>query len=121
MISEGKNNYHDIIRDRKIKKAMQWASERIDALYGDENLQFDAFIYNLNTDPKKNPSFYVDRDVETIEEAMKMGHFNDIAYHKSYVVIIVYLNEKAQTGFRLVYSSDFDDVIKNQLDREFNQ
>ena len=50
-----------------------------------------------------------------------MGHFTDIAHHDSFVVIIVYLNEKGQTGFKLVYSPNFDTTIKERLDKEFNQ
>ena len=78
-------------------------------------------MYNLDTVPEKNPEFYVSREQETIEMAINLGHFSNIAHHESFVVIIVYLNEKAQTGFKLVYSPKFDATIKEKLDKEFNQ
>ena len=121
MIAEGKNDYFDIIRDKKIKKAMVWTSEKINALYKDENEQFDAFVYNLNTDPKKDPEYYISLEKEKVIGAMLRGHFSNIAHHDSFVVIIVYLNEKGQTGFKLVYSPNFDTTIKERLDKEFNQ
>ncbi len=121
MIAEGKNDYFAIIRDKKIKKAMIWTSEKINALYKDENEQFDAFVYNLNTDPKKDPEYYISLEKEKVVGAMVRGHFSNIAHHDSFVVIIVYLNEKGQTGFKLVYSPNFDTTIKERLDKEFNQ
>ncbi len=120
MIAEGKNDYLDIIKDSKIKRAMCLASEKIDDLFGRANKKFDAFIYNLNTVPKKEPEFYVARESETVKQAIEKGHFADIAYN-SFVVIIVYLTEKSTTGFKLIYSPDFDAELKKQLEKEFNQ
>lgn len=121
MIAEGKNGYYDIIRDTKIQRAMLLASKKINELYKDKNQQFDAFVYNLETVPEKNPEFYVSQESRTVKMAIDMGHFTDIAHHDSFVVIIVYLNEKGQTGFKLVYSPNFDTTIKERLDKEFNQ
>lgn len=121
MIAEGKNGYYDIIRDNKIKRAMYLASEKINELYGEDSEQFDAFVYNLETVPDKDPEFYVAQEQRTVEAAIAMGHFSDIAHHDGFVVIIVYLNACGQTGFKLVYSPDFDERIKETLDREFNQ
>lgn len=121
MICEGKNDFYDIIRDGKIKTAMYLASNKINELYKRENLQFDTFVYNLSTVPEKDPDFYVSREQETVTSAIKKGHFSDIAYHDSFVVIIVYLTERNETGFKLVYSPKFDNNLKKMLDREFNQ
>lgn len=100
---------------------MLLASEKIDELYKSENKQFDAFIYNLHTTPTKNPEFYVDREAVTVKSGMNMGHFNDIAHHSSYVVIIVYVDSSNKTKFKLVYSPKFDFELKKQLDKEFEQ
>ena len=121
MISEGKDNFQDIIRDDKIKTAMYLASKKIDELYNNINQQFDAFVYNLHTTPSKEPDFYVNREAETVQAAMEKHHFSDIAHHESFLVIIVYLNDKNQTQFKLVYSPKFDKKLKEQLDKEFNQ
>ena len=121
MIAEGKNNFQDLLSDNKIQKAMLLASEKIDELYKSENKQFDAFIYNLHTTPTKNPEFYVDREAVTVKSGMNMGHFNDIAHHSSYVVIIVYVDSSNKTKFKLVYSPKFDFELKKQLDKEFEQ
>ena len=120
MIAEGKNDYLSIIKDGKIRKAMALASEKIDTLFGKENKKFDAFIYNLNTVPKKEPEFYVSRENETVRQAIDRGHFDDRAYN-DFVVIIVYLTKSRKTGFKLVYSPDFDEELKKQLNKEFNQ
>ena len=121
MIAEGKKGYFDIIKDSKIKQAMFLASEKINQLYKDSNQQFDAFVYNLDTVPEKDPKFYVAREETTVKEAIDKGHFSDIAHHDSFVIIIVYLNECGQTEFKLVYSPKFDAKIKERLDKEFNQ
>lgn len=89
-----------------------------DLTIDDDYLKFYGVIYTV---PEKNPEFYVSRDKETIEMAINLGHFSNIAHHESFVVIIVYLNEKGQTGFKLVYSPKFDTNIRERLDKEFNQ
>lgn len=121
MISEGKNTFQGILSDQKIQNAIILTSKKIDFLYKSENIKFDAFVYNLQTTPTKNPQFYLGREAETVHESIKMGHFDDIAYNQSYVVIIVYLDEKSKTKFRLVYSKNFDTNLKIQLDKEFCQ
>ena len=121
MISEGKDNFQGIIRDPKIKDAMIIASEKIDNLYGKNNTQFDAFIYNMHTTPTKDPEFYVEHEANVVSAAMDLHHFRDIAHHDSFVVIIVFLNSKGKTQFKLVYSPDFNKDLKLQLDKEFNQ
>ena len=121
MIAEGKNTYADILNDRKIKTAMTMASEKINDLYKDTNNQFDVFIYNLVTVPDKDPDFFVAREAETVKKSIELGHFNDIAYHDSFVVIIVYLDSKKHTKFKLIYSSKINSTIKEKMDKEFNQ
>ncbi|MBQ7924184.1 MAG: hypothetical protein IJ329_02640 [Clostridia bacterium] len=121
MIAEGKNDYQDIIRDGKIQRAMLLASEKINELYKEQNQQFDAFVYNLNTVPEKNPEFYVNREKETIKMAIDLGHFSNIAHQNSFVVIIVYLDRRGKTAFKLVYAPKFNEKIKERLDKEFNQ
>lgn len=121
MISEGKDNFQDIIRDSKIKDAMAIASGKIDELYGDNNIQFDAFLYNMHTSPAKDPEFYIENEANVVKSAMELHHFSDIAHHDSFVVIIVFLNSKGHTQFKLVYSPKFDKNLKIQLDKEFNQ
>ena len=121
MIAEGKNTYADILKDNKIKRAMTIASNKINFLYKDLNDQFDAFIYNLSTVPDKDPEFFATREAETVKKSIELGHFNDIAYHDSFVVIIVYMNSESCTKFKLVYSSKFDSMIKEKMDKEFNQ
>lgn len=121
MIAEGKNSYFDIIRDDKIKRAMFFASETINQLFGAENEQFDAFVYNLDTVPGKDPEFYVAQQQHTVELAIAKGHFADIAHHDSFVIIIVYLKANNETGFRLVYSPKFDSNIKEILNKDFKQ
>lgn len=121
MISEGKNNFQDLLSDGKIQKAMLLASQKIDELFKASNKQFDAFVYNLHTTPTKNPEFYIDREAQTVKAGMKMGHMEDIAPHESYVVIIVYVNSESQTKFKLVYSDRFDVELKKQLEKEFDQ
>ncbi len=121
MISEGKNNFMDILRDEKIKTAMINASHLIDDLYQQSNVQFDAFIYNFPTIPSKSPTYYVSKEVEMIEYGMQQGHFNDVANNENYVVIIVYIDEENHTAFKLVYSPQFNAELKVILDREFHQ
>lgn len=81
MIAEGKNTFHDIIADKKIQRAMIWAGKKINSLYKYRNRQFEAFVYNLHTTPDKDPTFYVEREVQTVCEAIKMGHFRDVAHN----------------------------------------
>ena len=121
MISEGKNNFQDLLSDTKIQKAMLLASQKIDELFRGINKQFDAFIYNLHTTPTKNPEFYIEREAQTVKSGMRMGHMEDIAHHDSYVVIIVYVNSESKTKFKLVYSDKFDKDLIRQLDKEFDQ
>ena len=119
MIAEGKNTYSDILRDNKIKKAMQLASKSINDLYDNISVQFDAFIYNYPTVQNKDPDFFVNREADTISESIKMGHFNDIAFHESFVVIIVYTDSNNCTKFKLIYSPKFNSDIKVIMDRSF--
>ena len=121
MIAEGKNSFVDIIADPKIKTAMIWTSNKIDQLYKKQNFQFDAFIYNLRTDPDKDPDFYVEKEVEKVLGAIERNHFGNIANHDSFVIIIVYLCEHNKTKFKLVYSPRFDVEMKSILDEEFKQ
>lgn len=121
MVAEGKNNFLDLIRDQKIHKAMKDAGELLDTLYKATNKKFDAFIYNLDTVPSKDPAYYVSREVDTIKGAISRGHFDDIAYEKDYVLIVVYKNAKNKTEFKLVYSPGFDTAIRKKLDKEFYQ
>lgn len=121
MIAEGKNDFNDIIADGKLKKAMEFSSQKINNLYLHDNMQFDAFIYNLHTTSTDKPSNIVQKESERISAAMKSGQLDVKAYHDSYVVIIVYLDEHSKTCFKLVYSPNLDSSIKEQLDKEFNQ
>lgn len=121
MIAEGKNTYMDILKDGKIQKAMEIAGNKIDSLLKKENRHFDAFVYNLLTIPSKDPDFFVEREAETVSESIKKGHFNNIAFHEYFVVIVVYLDEKCSTKFKLIYSPDFNSDIKELMDKEFNQ
>lgn len=121
MLAEGKNNFQDILKDGKIQKAIEWSSKKIDKLYKNKNFQFDAFIYNLETIPSKDPEFFANREVGTVSESIKLGHFDDIAFHENFVIIIVYLDENRKTKFKLVYSPKFNTSMKNILDMEFEQ
>jgi len=121
MIAEGKNAYLDILRDNKIQKAMELASKKIDDLYNNANIQFDAFIYNYPTVADKDPEFFVNREADTVEHSIKLGHFNNIAFHQSFVIIIVYLDSNYHTKFKLVYSPSFNSDIKRIMDKEFLQ
>ena len=120
MISEGKNNFESIMSDEKIQTAIKKASDKINLLYEEKNKQFDAFIYNYPA-PKKDTLFYVTTQVNMIENAMKKGHFSDVAYNKDYIVIIVYLDINNKTKFKLVFSPNFDLTLRKQLEMEFNQ
>lgn len=119
MIAEGKNHYQNILSDKKIKQAMQNASETIDRMYNDKSSKFNAFLYNLPTDPSKNPEYYVQRESETVKGGIDLGHFKDIANEKDFVVIIVYVDNQNKTKFELVFSNDFDNLIKEKLISEF--
>ena len=121
MVAEGKNDYFDLLRDTKIQKAMTDSAHIIDKLYKLNHRKFDAFIYNLATHPGKDPEFYIQCEYEKVLGAIKRGHFNDIAFEKDYVIIIVYINQHNRTAFKLVYSPDFDTKLKVQLDSEFHQ
>ncbi len=121
MIAEGKNTYEDILRDKKIKKAMKNASKKINYLYKEHNDQVDAFIYNLDTVTSKDPEYLATKEAGKVKESIDSGKFNKVAYHESYLVIIVYKNSENCTKFKLVYSPEFDPKIKEKLDKEFNQ
>lgn len=121
MVAEGKNNYQDLLRDKKIRTAMEKAGEQIKKLCKLNHTKFDAFIYNLNTVPDKDPEYYAKQEARTVAGAIKLGHFDDIAFESNFVVIIVYNNVHGKTAFKLVYSPDFDEKIKTKLDLEFEQ
>ena len=121
MISEGKDTFMNFLNDKKIASAMKSASQKIDELYKKANIQFDAFIFNLQTNPKKDPLYYVKCEVDKINGAIKNHHFDDIAYHNNFVFIIVYIDSSCATKFKLVYSNNFDKNIKKQLNYEFEQ
>lgn len=121
MICEGKNDFMEFISDKKIKKAMFLAGEKIDKLFVGRAKKMDAFIYNMHTNPRKNPEFYIEREAQTLQLGIHMGHMEDIAHHKNYLVIIVYTDSNYKTRFKLVYSENFDSTFKSQLDKEFNQ
>jgi hypothetical protein len=121
MIAEGKDAYFDLLRDTKIGIAMKDARDLIDQMYKWSNQKFDAFIYNLDTVPQFDPQFYVDSEVSKIKHAIMLGHFNHIAAERDYVIIIVYNDSNNKTGFKLVYSTDFDKALKAKLDKEFKQ
>ena len=119
MLAEGKNQYNEILKDSKIKSAMKNSSAIINQMYDGENLQFDALIFNLATTPSKDPEYYADCKANTILGAIKMGHFNDIVFHKDFVIIIVYLDSRNHTKFKLVFSNDFDKNLQDKLTKEF--
>ena len=121
MICEGKNDFMEFISDKKIKKAMFLAGETINRLFKGKSKKIDVFIYNLHTNPKKNPEFYIEREAQTLQLGIHMGHMEDIAHHKNYLIIIVYTNSEYKTKFKLVYSEQFDPDFKKQLNKEFNQ
>lgn len=121
MVAEGKNNYQDLLRDGKIRTAMEKAGEQIRELCKLNHIKFDAFIYNLDTVPDKDPEYYADKEVEKVVGAIELGHFDDIAFESNFVIIIVYNNAHGKTAFKLVYSTDFDAQIKAKLDAEFEQ
>lgn len=119
MLAESKNQYNEILKDSKIKSAMKNSSAIINQMYDGENLQFDALIFNLATTPSKDPEYYADCKANTILGAIKMGHFNDIVFHKDFVIIIVYLDSRNHTKFKLVFSNDFDKNLQDKLTKEF--
>jgi hypothetical protein len=119
MLAEGKDQYQSILNDNKIKQALKDAGELIDNAYKKNTIKFDAFLYNLNTNPLKDPDFYADREQVTVKEGVLRGHFKDIANHSDYMVIIVYQNSKNQTKFRLVFSPNFNNMLMYQLKNEF--
>jgi len=119
MIAEGKDHYHAILNDEKIKISMKNASDTIDKIYKTTNIKFNAFLYNLPTAPSKNPEYYVDCEEKTVAGGIKLGHFNSISNSDNFVVIIVYSDSSNKTKFRLVYSPKFDATLKNKLDTEF--
>jgi len=121
MIAEGKDTFLDIIADPKIKTAMIWTSNMIDDLYKKQNFQFDAFVYNLRTDPNKDPDYYVDKEVDKVQGSIDRNHFDNIANHESFVIIIVYIDQYNKTKFKLIYSPKFDAAMKSILDKEFDQ
>lgn len=121
MVAEGKNNYQDLLRDGKIRTAMEKAGEQIRELCKLNHIKFDAFIYNLDTVPDKDPEYYAEKEVEKVVGAIELGHFDDIAFESNFVIIIVYNKAHGKTAFKLVYSTDFDAQIKAKLDAEFEQ
>ena len=121
MVAEGKNNYQDLLRDGKIRTAMEKAGEQIRKLCKIHHVKFDAFIYNLDTVQNKDPEYYAKKEAETIAGAIKLGHFDDIAFESNFVIIIVYNDIHGKTAFRLVYSPNFDVKIKAKLDLDFEQ
>ena len=120
MFAEGKNNYLDIIRDKKIRKALKNTSALIDTMYQSPNFKFDTFIYNLSSVEGKDPDYYAEKECQTISDAINSGRFNNIAYNKNFAIVIVY-HKANKTAFRIVYSPDFDNILKSQLDRLFHQ
>lgn len=118
MIAEGKNNYQDLLRDKKIRTAMKTASEHINS---NNHISFNAFIYTLNTVQNNNPEYYAKKEAETVADAIRLGHFDDIAFEPNFVIIIVYNDIHGKTAFKLVYSSNFDKHIKAILDLDFAQ
>lgn len=121
MVAEGKDQYMDLLRDGKIRNAMENSAEIIDRLCKKNHTKFNAFMYNLRTEPTIDPQYYVDCDVSKIKGAISRGHFNKIAFEKDFVVIMVYLDQNYRTRFKLVYSKDFTPALKKQLDKEFAQ
>lgn len=119
MLAEGKNQYNEILKDSKIKSAMKNSSAIINQMYDGENLQFDALIFNLATTPSKDSEYYAACKANTILGAIKMGHFNDIVFHKDFVIIIVYLDSRNHTKFKLVFSNDFDKNLQDKLTKSF--
>ena len=69
--------------------------------------------------PNKDPEYYADNEENSVEGGIKRGHFNDIAEHDNFVVIIVYIGNDYKTKFRLVFSDNFDKGLKRQLETEF--
>ncbi len=121
MIAEGKDTFREILADGKIQRAMSLASQKIDILYGNNTKQFDAFVYNLHIVQTQSPEYVISREVEAVKAAINRGLFDNIAYLKSFVIIIVYLSAENTTKFKLVYSAEFDEELKEQLNQEFCQ
>ena len=119
MIAEGKDKYQSILSDKKIRKAMKDSGQIIDGLVK-TNVKFDAFIYNLHTTQTKDPDFYADCEENMVKEGILRGHFDDIAYEKNFLVIIVYIDRLGSTKFKTVFSLDFDSKLKAQLVSEFS-
>jgi hypothetical protein len=119
MLAEAKDRYNSILTDQKIKKAMQDAGKLIDAMYSKPAKKFNAFLYNLPTSPTKDPDYYAESEASTVAGGIKLGHFKDIAFDKDFVIIIVYADIKNATRFRLVFSDDFDNKLRDQLIKEF--
>jgi hypothetical protein len=119
MLAEGKDKYQSILSDRKIQQAMKNASETIDALYKSESKKINAFIYNLQTQPDKDPDFYAESEEIMVKGGIERGHFFDIAHDKNFLVIIVYNDSESHTKFKLIFSNNFDLNLKNKLEKEF--
>ncbi|MEI7667941.1 MAG: hypothetical protein WCI62_03005, partial [Erysipelotrichaceae bacterium] len=119
MLAEGKDKYQSILSDPKIKQAMLDAGDMIDKAYKKTSTKFNAFLYNLHTTPTKDPDFYADSEETIVQGGIERGHFKDIAYEDSFVVIIVYLDSNNCTKFRLVFSDKFEYKLKKQLQKEF--
>lgn len=121
MVAEGKDQYIDLLRDGKIRKAMENSAQLIDTLCEVNHTKFNAFMYNLPTEPTVDPQYYVDCEVTKVEGAIERGHFNEVAFELNFVIIIVYLDQEYRTRFKLVYSNGFTPSLKTQLDKEFDQ
>ena len=119
MLAEGKDKYQSILSDRKIKHAMKYSSKTIDEETNNNNLKFNAFLYNLQTTPAKDPEYYADSEELIVQGGIERGHFNDIAYEENFVVIIVYTDKANCTKFRLVFSHEFEPNLMNQLQDKF--
>ena len=120
LLAEGKDKFQAILRDSKIKLAMKNAGKIVDKLHGINNAKFNAFLYNLDTSPSKDPEYYADKEEEMVQGAIARGHFDDIADEESFVVIIVYTNCHNRTKFRLAFSKEFDSALRTQLLRELS-
>lgn len=121
MVAEGKNDYFSFFSDKKIQTAMKQARKIIDKLYSSQYIKFDTFIYNLSTNPQKDPDYYIRIEYNKVKGAIDRGHFSDVAFETNFVIIIVYIDRNNNTAFKLVYSNNFDTALKKQLDMEFNQ
>ena len=122
-LAEGKNNYAEILADRKIQQAMRDAGNLINKLYQAKHINFEAFIYNYAL-PSQEPDYYLSREKATVQGAIARGHFKNIANSPNFVVIMVYLlrtRNGMKTKFQLVYSATFPNNLRTRLNQEFEQ